>query len=229
VWNFASYYQARRDYDQEAVVYEHAANKPHSPSVRAVYFIDAGIAYSEAGKFAEAEAALRAGIAAMPENPAGYEQLVLRVFRPERNLEAARMTIAQGIALGADPVKLYLAFAASAQASGFIDEAEQAAQKALLLRPSNFDALMRIGILDLNNNRFERAAMWLQKAVQINPSSVEAFYDLGLATENSYDYFAADRAYRRAISLAPADPSIKAHYSAFRQKLAQSRRGTLSP
>jgi tetratricopeptide (TPR) repeat protein len=83
--------------------------------------------------------------------------------------------------------------------------------------------------LDLATNKFDRAAIWLQRATRVDPSSAEAFFELGLADEGAYEYFAADKAYQQAVALAPADERFKAHYAAFRQRLAQGKRDTLTP
>jgi tetratricopeptide (TPR) repeat protein len=119
---------------------------------------------------------------------------------------------------------LYLALASAAQGSGQNAEADAAVQKALDLQPSNFEGLMRAAALNLAQRRFEQAAGFLQKATRINPASPEAFYNLGLADEGAYNYFGADNAYRQAVSLAPANAGIRAHYAAFRLKLAHSER-----
>lgn len=117
----------------------------------------------------------------------------------------------------------------AAQQSGNNGEAEAALQQAVATRPSSFEALMRLGDVELAAKKFDSAAHWLRRATDLNPSSAGALYDLGLANEGAYEYFAADVAFQQALTLAPADEQFKAHYAAFRQKIMQNQRNRLKP
>jgi O-antigen ligase/tetratricopeptide (TPR) repeat protein len=229
VQNFGSYYDVLGNFPAEAAMYREAATREQDHMSRAGYFVDAGIAYTKAGELRKAEVSFDAASAATPEDSTAYEHLMLQVFGPQKNLAAAKATVAQGIERGADPFKLYLALGSAAQTSGNSGEAEAALQKAAAIRPSSLEPLIRIGALDLATDKFDQAATWLQRATRVDPSSAEAFYELGLADEGAYEYFAADQAYQQALALAPTDESFKAHYASFRQKLAQSKRDTLKP
>jgi O-antigen ligase/tetratricopeptide (TPR) repeat protein len=229
IQNFASYYDAIGKFPAEAALYIDAAKQEPHRLRRAEYFVGAGIAYARAKEFEKAKISFRAASAAVPEDTTAYEELILLVFGPQNDLAAARATLAHGIRYGADPFKLYLALGSAAQTSGNNSEAEAALQKAAAIQPSSLEVLVRIGALDLATNRFDRAATWLRRATKLSPSSAEAFYELGLANEGAYEYYAADQAYRQALALAPADERFKAHYTAFRQKLAQSQSDTLKP
>jgi O-antigen ligase/tetratricopeptide (TPR) repeat protein len=227
--NLARFYDDRAEFSAEGATYGEVASDEQGRFSRAAYFVDAGIAYVKARELKQAEASFRRASAAAPEDAASYEQLILQVFAPQNNLAAAKAAAVDGIEKGADPFRLYLALGSAAQASDNVGEAEAALQKAAAIRPSNLDALIRIGQLDLATNDFDHAALWLQKAVRLHPSSAEAFFNLGLANEGAYDYFAADQAYRRALALAPTDEGFKSHYMAFRQKMAKSERSSLQP
>jgi O-antigen ligase/tetratricopeptide (TPR) repeat protein len=229
VENFASYYETLENFPAEAAIFREAAIRTDNAELRANYFVAAGTAYVMAGERPQAEAAFDAALAAVPQDPVAYQQLVLRVFGPEHNLAAAAALVAEGIDRGVDACKLYLALASAAQAAGDNSEAEAALEKALAVEPSSFEALMQIGALDLASNRFDRAAAWLLRATQADPSSAEAFYQLGLADEGAYEYFAADKAYQHALNLAPNDQRFRAHYAAFRQKVAQNRTDKVKP
>jgi O-antigen ligase/Flp pilus assembly protein TadD len=222
IQNLARFYEALGSFSSEADLYYQAANVAHDSASRAGYLVDSGIEYARAGKLDAAESALRAASAAAPAESEPYEEMVQRVYGPRRNFAAARALVESGIQQGADPIKLYLALASAARSSGDETEAENAVHEALRLRPSNFSALMLMAALDAANGRFDRATTWLLEATRVDPRSPDAFYDLGLAYENAYEYFAADRAYRQALGLAPNDARIKGRYIAFRQKLAQN-------
>ena len=229
VQNFASYYDVLGNFPAEAAVYEKAAASAPDRAQRAEYFAEAGTVYAKAREPKKAEAALRSAAASMPADSTAYVELVLQVFAPQKKVAAAKAAVAQGIEQGADPFKLYLALASAAQTSGDSSEAREALHKAVALRPSSFEAVMRMGLLELANSRFDQAAIWLHRATRLNPGSADAFYNLALADEGAYEYFAADKAYQRALGLAPTDAGLRAHYAAFRQKLAQSERETLKP
>jgi tetratricopeptide (TPR) repeat protein len=148
--------------------------------------------------------------------------MMLLVLAPQKNLDAAKLTAAQGIEAGADPFPLYLALGSVAQMSGDDREAEAFLEKAAAIRPSSTEPLLRIGELDLAMKNFDQAAVWLKKAARLEPSA-EAFYELGLADEGAYEYFAAEKDYQRALALAPTNQGLKASYEQFRRKLAQAK------
>jgi Tfp pilus assembly protein PilF len=77
----------------------------------------------------------------------------------------------------------------------------------------------------LQERNFDRAALSLRKAADVDPSSATAFYYLGLAEEARYQFFAAEKAYARAITLAPDDADLQRHYEAFLRKVAEGGEG----
>lgn len=222
VENFASYDDELGDLKAEAPLYETAAESAGGDTRRAAYLSNAGTAYLNAGEPRQAEAALRAAIAAAPADSEPYVKLIDGVFRPAKNWSAADKLIAQGIAQGADPVALYRALAEAEQTAGDYAIARDALQKALAVQPADFAAIMQMGRLDLADNHPDQAATWFQRAAQLRPNSSEAFSDLGRAEEVAYQYFAADQAYRRAVAIAPEDGGLRQQYAAFRQRVADN-------
>ena len=227
--NLASYYDTLGNFRAKAKLYSEGALQESDRGLRASYFVDAGIAYAKTKDLAQAKVSFHSASAMAPKDSAAYDELILLVFAPQNNLSAAKVTLAQGIQSGADPFKLYTTFGSMAQTAHDYSEAEAAFQTAAELEPSSLEALLRIGALELAINRFDRAANWLQQATRVDPLSAEAFFELGRANEGAYEYFAADRAYQRALALAPADDRFKTYYAAFRQKLARNRSDRLEP
>lgn len=225
VENFASYDDELGDVKAEAALYEAAAESAGGDTRRAAYLDNAGRAYLNAGEPKQAAAALRAAIAAAPADSEPYVRLIDGVFGPSRNWPAATALIAQGIGQGADPVVLYRALAQAAQTAGDYAIARDALQQALAARPADFAAIMQMGQLDLADNHPDRAATWFRRAAQLKPDSAEAFSDLGRAEEVAYEYFAADAAYRRAVTIAPGDGGLRQQYAAFRQRVADNSKG----
>lgn len=222
VENFASYDDELGDVKAEAALYEAAAEGAGGDTRRAAYLSNAGTAYLNAGEPRQAEAALRAARAAAPADSEPYVKLIDGVFGPARNWPAANALIMQGSGQGADPAALYRALAQSAQTAGDYAIARAALQKALTMRPADFAAIMQMGQLDLADNHPDQAATWFQRAAQLRPNSSEAFSDLGRADDAAYEYFAADQAYRRALTIAPDDRGLRQQYAAFRQRVADN-------
>ena len=221
--NFARYYDELGHYSAEGTLYTSAAKKEQSRAVRAAYLVEAGINYAKASELKSAEAAFQSAILAAPQQSRAYEQMMLLVLAPQKNVVAEKLMVAQGIQAGADPFALYFALSSAAQISGDERDAEAALQKAAAIRPSTVEAPLRLGELEIATKNFDRAASWLRKAASIDPSSAEAFYQLALADEGAYDYFAAQKAYERALALEPTDQGVKASYANFRQKLTQTK------
>jgi O-antigen ligase/tetratricopeptide (TPR) repeat protein len=220
--NFAQYYDELGNFSAEGTLYLRAAKQEKSRVRRAAYFVDAGMKYVKARELKEAEVAFQAAALAAPQQSAAYEQRMLLALA-QKNLAAARLTLARGIEAGADPFALYVALSSAAQMSGDNREADAALQKAAAIRPLSMGLLLRIGELDLTMGNFDRAAVWLRKATTVDPASAEAFYELGLADEGAYEYFSAEKDYQRALALAPTDERVSASYAHFRQKLERTK------
>jgi tetratricopeptide (TPR) repeat protein len=123
---------------------------------------------------------------------------------------------AEGIRNGVDPLPLYLALSAAAQADGNQTVAEGALLKALAYQPT-FEMYMQIGQFYLQSQKLDRAIPMLQNATEINPASADGFYSLALAQERDYQYSEAEKNYARAASLAPLQ--FGSAYEAFRHRV----------
>jgi O-antigen ligase/predicted Zn-dependent protease len=222
VENFARYDDELGDTNSEAELFAAAAESAGDEARRAAFLSSAGMAYFNAGEPRQAEAAWRSAIAAAPADSEPYAKLIDGIFAPAKDWLAANLLIAQGIEQGADPVLLYQALAQAALSAGDYVAARDALQKALAARPADFATILQMGLLDLTDHHPDRAATWFRRAAELRPDSPEAFSDLGRAEEIAYEYFAADRAYSRAVAIAPGDAGLQKQYAAFRHRVAEN-------
>jgi tetratricopeptide (TPR) repeat protein len=212
-----TFYNALGRFAAEGEVYQRAALA--TPEARVPYLLRAAQAYVRADKRGQAETLLRQAAAAVPQEAAPYHYLATWILAPQGNFAAAKLVIAEGIKKGADPFSLSLSLAEAAQQTGDPEEARIALLRAVALRPSSFDAHFRLGLLYLREGKADRAVLALRKAADLNPQSAEAFYQLGIAEERRYQFFAAEKAYGRAMALAPDNVGLREHYEAFLRKM----------
>ncbi|OGQ79063.1 MAG: hypothetical protein A3F90_07405 [Deltaproteobacteria bacterium RIFCSPLOWO2_12_FULL_60_19] len=138
-------------------------------------------------------------------------------------LTSARAEIDQSIRKGEDPYPLYLLLADGARRAGGREEETAALLAALELRPGSSDALLRLGGLYLEQANFDRAALYFGRIANINPNAADAYYRLAMAEEGRYRFAEADKAYARAIELAPDNKSFRDRYEGLKGKVAQNR------
>ncbi len=74
---------------------------------------------------------------------------------------------------------------------------------------------LQLGIGYLRQNDLRAAQGKLEKAIEQDPDLVMAYTILGLVYERLSDYEAAERSYRRAVTLAPRDPDALNSLAAF--------------
>ena len=134
----------------------------------------------------------------------------------EAPLEAAKK--------GDDPFPLYLSLAETAQQVGNRLEEKSALLQALELHPYSSEILNRLGQIHLQENNFDRAAFYLGRYAELNPDSADVFYSLATAEEGRYRFDAADKAYARALQLAPQNESFRQRYEALKAKIAANRK-----
>jgi Tfp pilus assembly protein PilF len=219
----SAFYTALNRFSDAGKVYEEAALQEGEADLQLGYLLNAGLAYARAGDGEKAEAPLRQATALAPQNPRAYQHLAIRVFAPKGDLSAAKAVVAAGIEQGADPVALYLALGDAALVAKDGKEAKAALHQALVLQPSSFEAHFRLGLVYLQERNLDRATLALRKAANVDPSSASVFYYLGLAEEKRYQFFAAEKAYARAVTLAPDDAGLRRHYEDFLRKVAVER------
>jgi O-antigen ligase/Flp pilus assembly protein TadD len=229
VMGLANFYDTLGNYVDEASVCELAARSEQDQRLRTDYWLVAGIARSRVGAWEDAKADLRQAAVASPTDPRPYQYLLSLVYLPKKDLVNAKATAAEGVRRGADARSLYISLAEVEQSLGDKTGAEKAFLRAYAFRPADADVTMRLGLLYLSDGKFNRAAMWMRKTTQLKPDRADAFFYLGIAEEASYQYFTAEKAYKRALKLAPNNTTFRARHDAFHQKLVSLNRDIPSP
>jgi len=189
-------------FSDETQLFTTAARDTSAGGERARYFVAAGKAEIRTGNSGSAEKLFRQAIQAAPSDETAYQNLISQIYGPAKDLREAQSVTDEGIRNGVDPLHLYLALSAAAQANGNETVAEGALLKALAYQP-NFEMYMQIGQFYLQNQKLDRAVAMLQNATEINPASADGFYSLAVAQERDYQYSDADKNYARAACLAP--------------------------
>jgi tetratricopeptide (TPR) repeat protein len=213
------FYTALKRFSDNGALYEAAARQQTQVETQAAHLTQAALAYLQAGNDQLGEGLLRQAVTLMPDESQPYQYLIGRVFAVRRDLDEAKAVTADGIRNGADPFVLSVALAEMARGIGAYESARKALQYATNLRPSAFEAHLRLGQVYIQEKNFDRAALALQKALEIDPGSAHAFYTLGIAEEGRYKFFPAKEAYARAIELEPDTTAFQDHYDRLSQKI----------
>ncbi len=141
-------------------------------------------------------------IAHWPQEIAPYHRLSVLALQ-QKDPRFALAWLEKGIAVNENIPELWnnraLAFAELKE----YDEAEQAFQRALSLRPDNWEALYNFGRMRLMQKRFVEAEPLLRKAAMLDPRSAATFNNLGLALHGLDRYEEAGPAFDRAVELEP--------------------------
>ena len=107
--------------------------------------------------------------------------------------------------------------------AGDIAAGEQAAQRALRLRPDHPEALARLGRARWMQHQHQQAAELLQRACQLAPQHPGMALWLGHVLEDANQPEAAADAYRRAHALAPDEPYMAAQLLNWQRRLCDWR------
>jgi tetratricopeptide (TPR) repeat protein len=157
------------------------------------------------GRYAEAESAYRAAIAAAPDFAYAHASLAVPLCETGRYAEAdascrIAIQLSPASALGHEN----LGYVLSEQ--GIYDEATAAYREAIRLMPDDPDAYQGLGDALRFQGSSAEAEMAYRQAIRLDPGSAIAYNNLGSALfEMNHDDEAA-AAYREAIRLDPDDP-----------------------
>ncbi|HTO78304.1 MAG TPA: tetratricopeptide repeat protein [Methylocystis sp.] len=157
------------------------------------------------GQLDAAENAARKAIELMPKQHEGYAALALVLLdRGERDQALAEMD--KGVAADPKDARSHMAQGALRQRLQRYEEAIESYQTSAKLQPS---AASLIGAADASTqlNRRDEALTFLQRATQAEPKSVDAWLALGAATRQLHDWKNAEKAFEKALALAPSSPT----------------------
>ena len=100
-------------------------------------------------------------------------------------------------------INLYNIIGASNKGLGKLDEAIEAFNKALSIKPDYAEAYYNMGVILKKQGKLDEAIEAFNKALSIKPDYAEAYYNMGNALKNQGKLKEAIEAYNNAISIKP--------------------------
>ncbi|HEY8612489.1 MAG TPA: tetratricopeptide repeat protein, partial [Roseomonas sp.] len=154
-----------------------------------------------AGRLADAEAALRAGLQFAPINPACLRRLS-QIAAHRAQWAAARDWAERAIAAGRDPWS-HNQLGAVHLLAGELDAAEVAMQRMLSIFPNHVAALRRLSEIALRRGDPASAITWARRAAAAQPTHPGPLYQLSTAQIAAGDLDAAQATTEQSLTLVP--------------------------
>jgi tetratricopeptide (TPR) repeat protein len=218
----AAFYTYLGRYSDAADEYTRMAARTTDSAEKLEYLLAAGKQYGNAGRTKPAEAVLTAAARIAPADPRPYAELARVLCVNGGGARAAIPIIERGASEGAPPYNLYMALADAAEAVHDDRAAEQALLKALSYQPASYQGVMELGGIYMREKKYDAAVLEFRQAAELDPHSVSAYSELAQAAEAGFYYAEADKAYARAVALAPADRNLREQYADFQERTAKS-------
>ena len=115
--------------------------------------------------------------------------------------EDAKRAFQQAAEVRADDVRVHLGLAEVYQREGDTARAEAALRRVADLSPANFPAQANLGLLLIENKRYQEAVVALQRATALEPKNARAWSALGRAQLELGSMVDAEKNLRQAIEL----------------------------
>jgi len=152
-------------------------------------------------------------IALWPKEIAPYHRLSVLALE-QKDPRFALAWLEKGIAVNETIAELWNNRALALSELKEYDEAEHAFERALSLKPDNWEAYYNFGRMRLMQKRFADAEGFLRKAAELDPRSVVTFNNLGLALHGMERFDEAIPAFDRAVELEPRYNEARANKGA---------------
>jgi predicted O-linked N-acetylglucosamine transferase (SPINDLY family) len=162
----------------------------------------------DAGRPAEAAAAMKVAIAAKPADLANCYSNLAVIYDRLQNWDAATDASRAAIALQPNHVLAHLNLGHALLHLGQLDSAAISLKSALQLSPSLAAAHAELGLVYLLRQQPQQAIEELTAAVRLYPQDATAHSNLGLSYMQLADQESAIAAFRRASEIAPTDPEL---------------------
>lgn len=153
----------------------------------------------DAGKFHEAEGALRAYLVANELSATAHEMLAYALLRENRPADSLK-EYTRAAAMEKPSASMLERVGQDYVLLGDWDDADKWTLRAVQMNPSDADAWYSLGRIRYSEQRFRDALSCYQQALKFSPRSVKAENNLGLAYEATNQTDAAIVAYRQAIA-----------------------------
>ncbi len=92
---------------------------------------------------------------------------------------------------------------AGAKTPGLLRQAQQMAEEALKLQPSNVEALILLGNAYSSQNQIDKSIVQIKKALSLNPGNLKALVSLGNAYLKNKDTESAENTFKEAVQQHP--------------------------
>ena len=168
-----------------------------------------GRAMLQAGRGADACAALVEAIVAAPASDAAREALVLLRDVPGRDRAALDAAVLEGLRRVDDKVAFLARYGDYFMLDQRCYEAEGAYERALAIHEQSADAWRGLGVAQRHLGRLDQALQAGLRAVEIDPGFVAGYEDLGDTLLARGDRKAAEDAFIRALSVDPRAPGAR--------------------
>jgi tetratricopeptide (TPR) repeat protein/2-polyprenyl-3-methyl-5-hydroxy-6-metoxy-1,4-benzoquinol methylase len=177
-------------------------------------FADAFVAMANAldslGRTAEAVESYERALAINPGYAEAHFNLGLLAMT-QRRLDDAANSLRRAIDLRPDYASAHYHLGLVTHALGRTGEAIESLRQAVSIEPTMHDAHYRLGVILLNlrpNPQLEEAASSLRRATELKPDFAQAHHTLGTVLSFLEQLGAAERSFRRALSIEPESPEI---------------------
>ncbi len=184
-----------------------------------------------AGDLAEAEAVARQLTSTNPGEPLGFwllgEMLLLK--KPE-NLDEAAQVAAQAVALDPDDWRGWLLHGRVHAQAGQLQEARSKFERALLVRPTEPDAMRALASVFLREKMWAEAGKLARKLMVLSPSAASSYLLMSAAHIGSDCLDDADQVLAQALGMLPDEPSLlmeQARVYSLMQRFAESEAAAL--
>jgi len=164
-----------------------------------------GIALSDLGRPAEAEASFREALRVRPNYPEGHNNLGKVLDDTDRPAEA-EASFREALRLRPNYLDAHNNLGKVLNDLGRPAEAETSLRKALRLRPNYLDAHNNLGIAQRDLGRLAEAEASLREALRLQPNFAEAHNNLGKVLDDLGRPAEAEASFREALRLRPNYP-----------------------
>lgn len=152
----------------------------------------------DAGRFHEAEGALRVYLRNNDLSAPGHEMLAYALMRENKPADSLK-EYTRAAAIEKPSAQLLVRVGQDYVLLGDWPDADRWTLRAVQMDPADADAWYSLGRIRYTEQRFSDALSCFQKALKLAPKSVKAENNLGLAYEATNHVDAAEAAYRQAI------------------------------
>ncbi|HZK75840.1 MAG TPA: tetratricopeptide repeat protein, partial [Candidatus Kapabacteria bacterium] len=165
-------------------------------------FFNLGLSYEDRKDLDMAMRAYAQIIVHWPKEIAPYHRLSVLALQ-QKDPRFALAWLEKGLAVDENIPELWNNRALAHAELKEYEEAETAFERALSLRPENWEAYYNFGRMRLMQKRFADAEILLRRATELDPKSAATFNNLGLALHGLDRYEEACPAFDRAVELEP--------------------------